>query len=120
MKRDELTEIIRAAAADPERNIHGLNRNLIRKRMVEGKWTLEKALSTPKINPKKYSDEILDLAEENGISPEMFRSRINKGWSEHAAATTPKMRHHEAGRLGRKKSHWGKYQTQSGIFYLPV
>jgi hypothetical protein len=92
-------------ANDPTKNIHGLSRSVISKRIHAG-WTVDRALSTPKINPKKYSDEIMDLADDYGVSPSVFRSRISKGWDEYRAATTPPLTNSQAGKMGKKASHW--------------
>jgi hypothetical protein len=54
-------------------------------------WELEKALTTPPVPRRKYSEHWLQVAEQNGISKPMYWQRVKQmGWSEEKAATTSK------------------------------
>lgn len=69
--------------------------NGIVKRVLAGRisagWELAKALTMPPMPRRKYSEYWTQVAEQNGISKEMFWARVKKmGWSEEKAATTSK------------------------------
>jgi len=55
MPTDELTEIMAEAIADPKRNPHGLSIATVSNRHRRLGWTLEEALSVPKMNRSQAS-----------------------------------------------------------------
>ncbi|MBZ5212937.1 hypothetical protein LG208_13535 [Bacillus paralicheniformis] len=92
-----------------ERN--GVSRAAFRVRVYRG-WSAEKAASTPKVEKKeqikrmtersprtkyrKFPEEVIKLAESNGIRYGTLRSRVTRnGWDMHIAATTPVMTQQE-------------------------
>ncbi|MEK3814216.1 hypothetical protein [Bacillus sp. FSL K6-1284] len=93
-----------------ERN--GVSRAAFRVRVYRG-WSAEKAASTPKVEKKeqikrmtersprtkyrKFPEEIVKLAELNGIRYGTLKSRaVRSGWDMYTAATTPVMTCREA------------------------
>lgn len=72
---------------------NGVSLELLRYRIGKG-WSEEKAVYTPprkQAAPVKNNPDMLALAEQNGISSQLYISRLRYGYSEYDAATMPKM-----------------------------
>lgn len=78
-------------------------------------WNIERASTEPvnsnkdrvqkmKQKNRKYSSEILNKAEENGIRYATFIKRVNSGWDMDLAATTPTLSNEEVLIIARAKS----------------
>ena len=107
---------VKEIVADPKLNPLGLTYDQVRKRINRG-WDLDRALSHPLISPRKYPVELFELAKKHGVSEKALRARLQKGWDQHKAATTPPMSLKEAGRMGKKASHWSDPRP-SGIKWM--
>lgn len=69
---------------------NGITADQLRGRINTG-WELERAVTLPPRPPRVTSDHWRSVAEENGISYDLFWTRMKKlGWSEERAATTTK------------------------------
>lgn len=66
---------------------NGISRDLVNKRVRSYGWNKLKAITIAPKPVKKYSKEIIELAESNGISIDVFYSRVKYGWSQERAAT---------------------------------
>lgn len=70
---------------------NGINRKTFLGRINKCGWTEEKAATTPVIKTairnRKYSDELYNVLEQNGISKALFYDRIRKGWTVERAST---------------------------------
>ncbi|MDN5388863.1 hypothetical protein QMZ64_15670 [Bacillus sp. LB7] len=113
---------------------NGVSRAVFRQRLGRG-WTKEKAATTPKIDrnehikimcklsprtkPRKFSEDLVRLAEKNGIRYKTLTSRVNKlGWDPYIAATTPVFSRYEMGQKGAqgfKKKYGSDFNR---IFFL--
>lgn len=76
---------------------NGITQKLVTQRRQDG-WSLERAINTPKLKKTEYykpkrtvfTDEIVEIAKNNGISYVTFRDRVKKlGWSWEEASTIP-------------------------------
>jgi hypothetical protein len=105
---------------DPEINVHKIRRDVIRKRVYDCGWSVTEAFSTPTHKKRVFDKDMLELAAKHGITSDIYRKRLNRGWSSEKAATTPKMTPSQAGSVGRKKSKWGSPNQVSGIKNLIV
>lgn len=65
---------------------NGISVNTVKHRVGHLKWDIEKAIT---VKPIKRKNKYLDIAKANGIKESTFRSRINQGWSQEKASTTP-------------------------------
>lgn len=93
---------------------NGITRDAFYRRINQYGWSLEQAASTPLISKtesmkrcreirRKYPQEWIAVAAENGITSALFRERVLKyGWDYQKAATAPRMSHSESGRLGKE------------------
>ena len=66
---------------------NGISRDLVNKRVRMHSWDKLKAITVAPKTIKKYSKEIIELAESNGISIDTFYKRMAYGWSQQRAAT---------------------------------
>ena len=74
-------------------------------------WTYEEAALKPPMSlseasklKRKYSEEIYEIAQSNGISPNAVRYRVSQmKWDIEKAITTPLMSKGEAGRIAMEK-----------------
>ena len=92
---------------------NGITSNVFYGRLRSG-WDEEKACTVPVIahtdtwekttRVRKYSKEIVALAEKNGVSYMTLARRIREGWKEIDAATTKPMTKQEASRSRMKKN----------------
>ena len=94
---------------------NGINRDTFRIRVRNYGMSELEAATKPLQNRKKqaakmrkrrrkYSEELLQLAKENGVAYSTFINRINKsGWSPEKAATTPVMTSKETGVLAKQR-----------------
>ncbi|MFN2746935.1 hypothetical protein ACINLE_17650 [Bacillus sp. z60-18] len=90
---------------------NGVSRGLFRGRVARG-WDSKKAATTPKIDRnehcrrmhelsprtrrRKFSEDLVKLAESNGVSYATLQCRVTaRGWNPHTAATTPIMSRQE-------------------------
>lgn len=74
-----------------------------KKRVESYGWSIEKAINTPVKEKRIYDEELRKKANENGISDQLFYSRVRNGFTEEDAANTPLLSRAEAGLRGRKK-----------------
>ena len=95
---------------------NGVPSNVLSARLHAG-WDVERATHEPvnselerihKVinasrNRDKYPQEILELAQRNGINMKTFRGRVHAGWDIYIAATTPIMTKEEASAIARSK-----------------
>jgi hypothetical protein len=68
---------------------NGIKRETARQRFYDRGWEKERAITEP-VNTKVDRRRWHRIAEENGITRDAFNTRLQRGWSEEAAATTPK------------------------------
>ncbi|MFC7801294.1 hypothetical protein ACFTRE_15690 [Bacillus subtilis] len=97
---------------------NGVSRSVFYGKVKMG-WDSEKAATTPKIDQnehmkrmcelsprtkrRKFSEDLVRLAESNGVSYTNLQNRVtNKGWDPYTAATTPLMSRHEIQRKGNQ------------------
>lgn len=76
-----------------ERN--GINKKQVYARVYAHMWNIEKAITQPIRKQNKCNKEALEKAEKNGISNNVFYSRIRNGWDEEKACTVPIIDHSE-------------------------
>ena len=99
---------------------NGITQNVLSARINKG-WGIERASHEP-VNSKseriqkvidanrkkdKYPQELLEMAQRNGIKIKTFRYRVCAGWDVYTAATTPTYSNEEACAIARKKSSFG-------------
>lgn len=100
-KRKKLKEITKEQYKIAKSN--GIGYHTVRTRVFKCDWSIEDAITKKVLNKeeqvkkmnkanRKYSKEILDTADKNGINRFTFYSRVNKGWDIELAATTPTIR----------------------------
>lgn len=65
---------------------NGIPENTVKHRVSKLKWDIEKAIT---VKPIKKKNKYLDLARQNGIKESTFWSRVNQGWTQEKASTTP-------------------------------
>ncbi len=93
---------------------NGISRCALYYRLKEKGMDPEEAVTMPPLSPeeigklgnesrRKYSPEIIKLAESNGISYKTFKQRVNRGMSWDEAATKPIMTKQEIARENRRK-----------------
>lgn len=83
----------------------GISKRNVNNRYFNCGWPLEEALTKPvgESNKSKYSAEIIELAESNGVSRHRFCKRVRDGMSEMEAATTPVLSKAEAAKRNQAK-----------------
>ncbi|MCY7576165.1 hypothetical protein [Bacillus pumilus] len=113
---------------------NGVSRSIFTGRLRLG-WDSEKAANTPRIDPhehakrlsefsprtkrRKFSDDLVKLAESNGISYSTLQNRVTKkGWDPHTAATTPVMSLREVQKKGREVFRQ-KYGANPNAIFFP-
>ncbi|MEC1021437.1 hypothetical protein, partial [Bacillus paralicheniformis] len=113
---------------------NGVSRSVFRYRLRRG-WTEEKAATTPKIDRnehmkrmcelsprtkrRKFSEDLVRLAESNGVSYRTLQSRVKKlGWDPYTAATTPVVSLREIQRKGNQAFRKKYGPNPNGIFFL--
>ena len=94
--------------------INGIKESTFLNRVRKLKWELERAATVPVKSRKqcvgeiaghnrKYSKEVYEILDRNGINRETFRIRIKKGWSLEEACTRKPMTQVEISKLGNKR-----------------
>lgn len=68
---------------------NGIKRETARQRFYDLGWEKQRAINEP-INKKTDRSAWIRLAAAHGITRAAFHTRIQRGWSEEEAATTPK------------------------------
>jgi len=69
---------------------NGVSTSLLRDRIRNLCWEKRRAITTPpRVNKRINLLELESLAKEHGISYDILRHRISRGWDEQEAATTP-------------------------------
>ena len=66
----------------------GITNDIVRQRIWDG-WSLEKAITTPKISKRKYPDWVYENAKINNISLTTLSNRIKNNWELKDACTCP-------------------------------
>ncbi|WP_337033234.1 nucleoside permease [Paenibacillus illinoisensis] len=70
--------------------VNGIDRDRVRERVYNLGWDKERAVTEP-INKKVDRSHWLQIAAEHGVTRSAFNTRLQRGWSEEKAATTPKL-----------------------------
>jgi len=70
------------------RKAYGLKQETVYNRIVNMKWDVEKAITTP-VRKKKFTDEEMKIAASNGVSLAALHSRVKNGWSRKEAINIP-------------------------------
>lgn len=79
---------------------NGIHRERVRERVYNLGWDKERAVTEP-INKKIDRTHWINVAAEHGITRAAFNTRLQRGWSEEKAATTPK----QSFAFAQKKRH---------------
>lgn len=69
---------------------NGIKREMARQRFFDLGWDKERAVTEP-VNKKIDRSHWIQVAAEHGIPRGTFNMRLQRGWSEEKAATTPKL-----------------------------
>jgi hypothetical protein len=67
---------------------NGISRGCVNDRIRILCWEKQKAITKP-VRGRKYPPEIYAIAKAHGITGNQLRNRLNRGWGELRAATTP-------------------------------
>ena len=70
----------------------GLSKNDVYRRVYEENWSIERAISTPKMKMKpmtKYTEEEKETIKKNGLTTRIVSQRVCRGWSIEKAINTP-------------------------------
>ena len=73
---------------------NGLTKKDVYRRVYEENWSIERAISTPKMKMKpatKYTKEEKEIIFKNGLTTKIVSQRIHRGWDREKAITTPKI-----------------------------
>lgn len=93
---------------------NGITPDAFYRRINQYGWEIDRAATEPLIptaesirrsaeTRRKYPVEWFALADKHGITPALFRERVQvRGWDYNRAATEPKMSKSESGRLGKE------------------
>jgi hypothetical protein len=85
-------------------NENGISRQVFRDRVIRSGWSLREAAERPKRPFKVISEEIVELAEQNGINYKCLYARIHDNlWDPHDAATIPIMSKEDALKLAAEE-----------------
>ncbi|KIL16724.1 hypothetical protein [Bacillus safensis] len=112
---------------------NGVSRSIFTGRLRLG-WDSDKAANTPKIDPheqakrlsdfsprtkrRKFSEELVKLAESNGISYSNLQQRVSiSGWDPYTAATTPVMSPGEVRKKGREAFRQKYGSKPNAVFF---
>ncbi len=79
---------------------NGIHRERARERFYNLGWDKERTITEP-INKKADRSNWIKIAAEHGITRAAFNTRLQRGWSEEKAATTPK----QSFAFAQKKRH---------------
>ena len=97
---------------------HGIRYSTLRYRINRLGWEPERAATQPLQDrgeqakraheaSRKYAPEWIEQAQKNGISADLFRHRMQWGWGEEKACTTPVMTSREIGLMTKDKRSRG-------------
>ena len=70
----------------------GLSKKDVYRRVYEENWSIERAISTPKMKMKpmtKYTEEEKETIKKNGLTTRIVSQRVCRGWSIEKAINTP-------------------------------
>ncbi len=70
---------------------NGIAEYIVRQRVFEAGWNIERAITTKVQKKKNYTDEEKELMKLNGITVKIVTDRIRNGWDREKALNTPKL-----------------------------